>query len=235
MLKRQIGGRWYLPWVVRLGAHLGREQVCFQGSVENLRTSAICLLPCDQKGLQENPVRRSTLPHGWTTGSWSLQWQTPCNVTRGPGWGREGCVLASTTWAFLLQGTSCVSVWGVQCESLEPGTEHIWVRTPIPQHSTSCPWETSQIHGPSAQKQALRCTFQHTSQVNLLPLTSKFFTWLRTQLKAYYTFKYTHPCTEMYAPYMFASTCEMTQIIQLLSGLLMINIQYQKNIKTLPA
>ena len=85
MLKRQIGGRWYLPWVVRLGAHLGREQVCFQGSVENLRTSAICLLPCDQKGLQENPVRRSTLPHGWTTGSWSLQWQTPCNVTRGPG------------------------------------------------------------------------------------------------------------------------------------------------------
>lgn len=39
----------------------------------------------------------------------------------------------------------------------------------------------------------------------------------------------------MYAPYMFASTCEMTQIIQLLSGLLMINIQYQKNIKTLPA
>ena len=101
MLKRQIGGRWYLPWVVRLGAHLGREQVCFQGSVENLRTSAICLLPCDQKGLQENPARRSTLLHGWTTGSRSLQWQTPCNVTRGPGGGREGCVLASTVWAFL--------------------------------------------------------------------------------------------------------------------------------------
>lgn len=44
MLKRQIGGRWYLPWVVGLGAHLGREQVCFQGSVENLRTSVICFL-----------------------------------------------------------------------------------------------------------------------------------------------------------------------------------------------
>lgn len=30
MLKRQIGGRWYLPWVVGLGAHLGREQVFFR-------------------------------------------------------------------------------------------------------------------------------------------------------------------------------------------------------------
>ena len=73
MLKRQIGGRWHLPWVVGLGAHLGKEQVYFQGSVENLRTSATSLLPYDQKELQENPVRRSTLPHGWTVGSRSLQ------------------------------------------------------------------------------------------------------------------------------------------------------------------
>ena len=62
-----------MPWVVGLGAHLGREQVCFQGSVENLRTSATCLLPCDQKDVRENPVRRSTLPHGWTMGGRSLR------------------------------------------------------------------------------------------------------------------------------------------------------------------
>lgn len=38
----------------------------------------------------------------------------------------------------------------------------------------------------------------------------------------------------MYAPHMFAYTWEMTDVIQFLSNLLMINIQYQ-NIKTLPA
>lgn len=38
----------------------------------------------------------------------------------------------------------------------------------------------------------------------------------------------------IYAFHTFAYTCEMTNIIQLTSNLLMISIQYQRNLKTLP-